>query len=190
MSADQPTSEVTRLLEEARAGNRQALHELVPLVYEELRRLASISLHRAGPQQTMFTTDLVHEAFLKLTSSRSVSWQDRLHFFNLAAASMRQILVDHARSRHAAKHGGLLTRVTFDSALPIGEEVLDDIAALDEALQQLEKVDSRSARIVELRFFAGLTNDEIAEMLSLSARTVKRDWEFAKAWLYRQLQEE
>jgi len=182
-------SDITRLLDEARAGSESALNEIVPLVYNELHRIAAASLHRAGPLQTMFTTDLVHEAFLKLTGSKNLQWENRVHFFNIAASSMRQILVDHARARRAEKRGGMLTRVQLDTSLPVHADTLEDIASLDEALRELEKTDSRSARIVELRFFGGLTNEEIAEILSLSSRTVKRDWEFARAWLFRKLNE-
>jgi RNA polymerase sigma factor (TIGR02999 family) len=177
--------QVTQLLEQARTGDQQALNELVPMVYDELRRIASASLRSAGSQQTMLTTDLVHEAFLKLIGSSNVTWENRLHFFNLAATSMRQILVDHARARNARKRGGMFTHVTFNDAIPVLEQVLDDVEILDEVLLQFEKVDSRASRIVELRFFTGLTIEEIAELLNVSSRTVKRDWEFAKAWLYR-----
>lgn len=189
VSDREETPDITRLLEEARLGNESALHEIIPLVYDELRRIAAVNLHRSGPAQTMFTTDLVHESFLKLTGSRSLRWESRLHFFNIAASSMRQILVDHARARRSEKRGGRLTRVQLDTSLPVRTESLDDIAALDEAMRELEKTDARAARIVELRFFGGLTNDEIAEILALSARTVKRDWEFARAWLFRNLNE-
>jgi len=189
VSDREETPDITRLLEEARLGNESALHEIIPLVYDELRRIAAVNLHRSGPAQTMFTTDLVHESFLKLTGSRSLRWENRLHFFNIAASSMRQILVDHARARRSEKRGGRLTRVQLDTSLPVRTESLDDIAALDEAMRELEKTDARAARIVELRFFGGLTNDEIAEILALSARTVKRDWEFARAWLFRNLNE-
>jgi RNA polymerase sigma factor (TIGR02999 family) len=177
--------DVTTLLEEARSGNEEALHRLVPLVYEELRRIASKNLRSAGPGQTMSTTDLVHESFLKLIGSRNLSWQNRLHFFSIAATSMRQILVDHARARHAGKRGGGSVRVALEEGFPTDDQSLDDIAELDEALCALESTDARSARIVELRFFGGLTNEEIAELLNVSARTVIRDWEFARAWLYR-----
>jgi RNA polymerase sigma-70 factor, ECF subfamily len=177
--------DATSLLEEARSGNEEALHHLVPLVYEELRRMASEHLRSAGPGQTMLTTDLVHESFLKLIGSRNLSWQNRLHFFSIAATSMRQIIVDHARARHAGKRGGNSVRIPLADWLPSDDQSLDDIAELDEALCALEKTDARSARIVELRFFGGLTNEEIAELLNLSARTVIRDWEFARAWLYR-----
>ena len=189
VSDREETPDITRLLEEARLGNESALHEIIPLVYDELRRIAAVNLHRSGPAQTMFTTDLVHESFLKLTGSRSLRWENRLHFFNIAASSMRQILVDHARARRSEKRGGRLTRVQLDTSLPVRTDSLDDIAALDEAMRELEKTDARAARIVELRFFGGLTNDEIAEILALSARTVKRDWEFARAWLFRNLNE-
>ena len=177
--------DVTYLLEEARSGNEEALRQLVPLVYEELRRIASQNLRSAGPGQTMLTTDLVHESFLKLIGSRNLSWQNRLHFFSIAATSMRQIIVDHARARHAGKRGGNRVRVPLEESLPSDDLSLDEVAELDEALSALEKTDARSARIVELRFFGGLTNEEIAEVLNVSARTVIRDWEFARAWLYR-----
>jgi len=177
--------DVTILLEEARSGNEAALNQLVPLVYDELRRIASEHLRSAGPGQTMLTTDLVHESFLKLIGSKHLTWQNRLHFFSIAATSMRQIIVDHARARHAGKRGGRSVRVPFDDGLPISDDSLDGIAELDEALSALEKADARAARIVEFRFFGGLTNEEIAELLNISARTVIRDWEFARAWLYR-----
>lgn len=182
--------DVTILLEEARSGNRDALQELVPLVYDELRRIASQNLRSAGPGQTMLTTDLVHESFLKLIGSRNVSWQNRLHFFSIAATSMRQIIVDHARARHAGKRGGNSIRVSLEDVLPSDDQSFEAIAELDEALSALEKTDARSARIVELRFFGGLTNEEIAELLGISTRTVIRDWEFARAWLYRFLNDQ
>jgi RNA polymerase sigma-70 factor, ECF subfamily len=182
--------DVTILLEEARSGNDEALNQLVPLVYDELRRIASSHLRTAGPGQTMLTTDLVHESFLKLIGSQNLSWRNRLHFFSIAATSMRQIIVDHARARHAGKRGGKSIRVPLEDGLPVGEQTLDEIAALDEALCALESADARAARIVEFRFFGGLTNEEIAELLNISARTVIRDWEFARAWLFRFLSEE
>jgi RNA polymerase sigma factor (TIGR02999 family) len=185
VSNERPQSEVTQLLEDARGGNSQALNQLIPLVYDELRRIASSCLHGGVPNKTLFTTDLVHEAFLKLTNSQSVTWESRLHFFNVAATAMRQILVDHARARNAEKRGGMFTRVTFTDALPVVEQAMDDIALLDDILRQFERVDPRASRIVELRFFTGLTIEEIAELLNISSRTVKRDWEFAKAWLFR-----
>jgi RNA polymerase sigma factor (TIGR02999 family) len=177
--------DVTILLEEARSGSEEALNQLVPMIYDELRRIASAHLRAAGPGQTMLTTDLVHESFLKLIGSRNLSWQNRLHFFSIAATAMRQIIVDHARARHADKRGGKSIRVPLDEGLLLDDQPLDEIAELDEALCALEKADARSARIVEFRFFGGLTNEEIAELLNISARTVIRDWEFARAWLYR-----
>jgi len=177
--------DVTVLLEEARSGSEEALHQLVPMVYDELRRIASQHLRSAGPGQTMLTTDLVHESFLKLIGSRNLSWRNRLHFFSIAATAMRQIIVDHARARRAGKRGGNSVRLPLEDGMPIDDQSLDEIAEIDEALSALEKVDARSARIVEFRFFGGLTNEEIAELLSISTRTVIRDWEFARAWLYR-----
>ena len=158
------------------------------MVYDELSRIASACLRGGFQNRTLLTTDLVHEAFLKLNGSQNVAWENRLHFFNVAAASMRQILVDRARARKAEKRGGSLTRVTFDEALPVEEQTLEEIAALDEALRKFETVDARACRIVELRFFTGLTLEEIAVLLNISSRTVKRDWEFAKAWLHRSLE--
>ena len=181
--------DVTILLEEARSGSDEALQQLVPLVYSELRRIASNHLHAAGPGQTMMTTDLVHETFLKLIGSQHLSWENRLHFFGIAATSMRQIVVDHARARRADKRGGGSIRIPFDDALAVDDGVGENMTELDEALSALEKADARSARIVEFRFFAGLTNEEIAELLHISVRTVIRDWEFARAWLYRFLTE-
>jgi len=177
--------DVTILLEDARSGSEEALNQLVPLVYDELRHIASNHLRTAGPGQTMLTTDLVHESFLKLIGSRNLSWQNRLHFFSIAATSMRQIIVDHARARHAGKRGGKSVRVPMEDGLAVGDQSLDEIAALDEAMCALEKIDARSARIVEFRFFGGLTNEEISELLNISVRTVIRDWEFSRAWLFR-----
>ena len=177
--------DVTSLLEEARSGNKRALEQLVPLVYRELRQIASQHLRSAGPGQTMLTTDLVHETYLKMIGSQSLSWQNRLHFFSIAATSMRQIIVDHARARQAYKRGGKDIRIPLEECLIPDGQSIEDIAALDEALSALEKTDARSARIVELRFFGGLSNEEISELLDVSVRTVIRDWEFARAWLYR-----
>jgi RNA polymerase sigma factor (TIGR02999 family) len=182
--------DLTLLLEEARSGNKGALQQLVPLVYDELHRIASRNLSSAGPPQTMLTTDLVHETYLKLIGSQGLSWQNRLHFFSIAATSMRQILVDHARARHAHKRGGRSIRIPLEECLLTDDRSVEDIAALDEALCALEHADARSARIVELRFFGGLTNEEIAELLDISIRTVIRDWEFARAWLFRFLNQE
>jgi len=182
--------DLTSLLEEARSGNKDALQQLVPLVYDELRRIASRSLHSAGFSQTMLTTDLVHETYLKLIGSQGLSWQNRLHFFSIAATSMRQILVDHARARQAYKRGGKSIRIPLEECVVTDDQSFEDIAALDEALNALEKTDARSARIVELRFFGGLMNEEIAELLDVSVRTVIRDWEFARAWLYRFLDQQ
>jgi RNA polymerase sigma factor (TIGR02999 family) len=177
--------DVTILLEEARSGDEHALQQVIPLVYDDLRRIASQNLRSSGPRQTMLTTDLVHESFLKLIGSRNLSWQNRLHFFSIATTVMRQIIVDHARARRAEKRGGNRIRVPLDDILPSRDGDIDDIAELDEALCALEKTDARSARIVEFRFYGGFSNDEIAELMSISTRTVIRDWEFARAWLYR-----
>lgn len=177
--------DVTILIEEARSGSTRALNTLVPLVYNELRRIASQHLYAAGQGQTMVTTDLVHETFLKLIGSRDLSWENRGHFFGIAATSMRQIVIDHARARLAGKRGGQSIRIPFDDLLALDDTTPEQTQELDEALRALEQVDARAARIVEFRFFAGLHNDEIAELLQVSVRTVIRDWEFARAWLYR-----
>jgi RNA polymerase sigma factor (TIGR02999 family) len=182
-------TDILSLLEKAGGGDAAALQEIFPLVYGELRRIASSCLRNAGPDQTMLTTDLVHESFLKLIGGKAPTWQNRVHFFNIAATAMRQILVDHARARHAGKRGGRQRRVPLDTGIAVADESMDDIAAIDDALKDLERVDQRSSKIVELRFFAGLTNDEIAELLAISSRTVKRDWEFARAWLFKKLNE-
>ena len=177
--------DLTILLEEARSGSNDALQTLVPLVYDELRRVASNHLHSAGPGQTMVTTELVHETFLKLVGSRHLTWENRGHFFSIAATSMRQIVIDHARARHADKRGGQSIRVPFDETFALDGASPGSMEELDDALRALGKADARSARIVEFRFFAGLTNEEIAELLHISVRTVIRDWEFSRAWLFR-----
>jgi len=176
--------EVTQLLVSVRAGDQSALNRLLPLVYDELRKIASSYLSQEHTQRTIQTSDLVHEAYLRLAES-DVSWQNRAHFFGIAARSMRQILVDYARRRHADKRGGGMTRVSLNESVLVMDEDFSRLLMLDDALKRLEQIDTRLCRVVELRYFSGLTVKETAEVLSVSARTVENDWNLAKAWLFR-----
>jgi RNA polymerase sigma factor (TIGR02999 family) len=187
------TTDVTGLLLRWSEGDADALQRLLPLVYDELRRIASNQLRRERADHALVPTALVHELYLRLVEQRRTTWQNRAHFFGLAAKLMRRILVDHARAEHAEKRGGQLTRVSLQDVLddnPPGTqvaEVVDDVLAIDDALKRLAIVDEDQARIVELRFFAGLSVEETAHVLARSPRTVKREWRLAKAWLYRAL---
>jgi len=167
---------------------RQSLDSLLPLVYKELRRLAAAYLRREKPGQTLQPTALVNEAYLRLMKDRPGRWQNRAHFCAIAAHSMRQILIERARARGAAKRGGARHRVTLDDALVAGEDRSIDLLALDEALERLAAIDPEQARLVELRFFGGLTVEETAEAMDISPATVKRHWTIAKAWLSRELE--
>ncbi|MEO5898132.1 MAG: ECF-type sigma factor [Vicinamibacterales bacterium] len=169
-------------------NERQSLDSLLPLVYKELRRLAAGYLRREKPGQTLQPTALVHEAYLRLMKDRPDRWQNRAHFCAIAAHSMRQILIERARARGAAKRGGARPRVTLDDALIAGEDRSIDLLALDEALERLTALDPEQARLVELRFFGGLTVEETAAAMDISPATVKRHWTIAKAWLTRELQ--
>jgi RNA polymerase sigma-70 factor, ECF subfamily len=177
----------TLLLKEAQSGNKAALDELLPLVYDELRRLAAYHLQRERSDHTLQPTALVHEAYLRLVDQRAVDWQNRAHFFGLAAEMMRRILVNHARARQAAKRGGYETRISLDEVLDWAEQREVDFVALDGALEKLTVLDPQQARIVELKFFGGLSVEEIATLLTISTATVKREWRMAKAWLFQQL---
>jgi RNA polymerase sigma factor (TIGR02999 family) len=181
------TAQVTQLLVAWSEGDQSALETLTPLVHEELRRLAHhyMRLERAG--HTLQTTALVNEAYLKLIDQRRVKFENRTQFFALAATLMRHILVDHARSRQYLKHGGDAQRVSLDKALVVSGDRDEDLVALDEALGRLAVIDERKSKVVELRFFGGLTVEETAEALHTSAVTVMRDWSMAKAWLYNSL---
>ena len=174
------------LVDGARQGDEQALATLVPLVYDELRRLAASYLRRERPGQTLQATALVHDAYIRLLQDSHLSWQNRAHFFGIAARSMRQILIERARARGAAKRGGDRVRVTFDPGLTPAPEPLD-VEALDEALTRLAAFDPDLARVVEVRFFGGLSIEETGEALDVSPATVKRRWTLAKAWLAREL---
>lgn len=181
------TQQVTRLLRDWSKGDQSALEQLTPLVYGELRRLAGRYLRKERPDHTLQSTALVHEAFIRLVDQRDVKWQNRAHFFGVAAQMIRRILVDHARGRQASKRGSGIPKLSLDEALATPERKDLDLIALDDALNSLSKIDPQQARIVELRFFTGLTVEETAEVLGISPATVKRDWVTAKAWLYRDI---
>ena len=183
-----PPPDVASLVDGARKGDEQALATLVPLVYDELRRLAASYLRRERPGQTLQPTALVHDVYLRLLQDHHLSWQNRAHFFGIAARSMRQILVERARARHAEKRGGDQVRVTFDPGLiAAAADTPIDIESLDDALTRLAAVDRELADVVDLRFFGGLSIEETAEALGSSPATVKRRWTLAKAWLARDL---
>jgi RNA polymerase sigma factor (TIGR02999 family) len=181
------THEVTRLLLDWSNGDKTALDKLMPLIYEELRRLAHRYMSRERAGHTMQTTALVNEAYVRLINRKNVHWQDRAHFFAIAAELMRTILVDHARSHATAKRGGRMRKFSLDEASVVSQERAAEVVALDEALTTLAEIDPKQSRIVELRFFGGLTIEETAEVLQLSPATIKREWNTAKAWLYHEL---
>jgi RNA polymerase sigma-70 factor (ECF subfamily) len=177
--------QVTQLLVAWGGGDQSARDELMPLVYEELRRLAHHYISRERPGHTLQTSGLVNEAYLRLVDQKAIHWQDRAHFFGIAARLMRQILVDYARKRGYAKRQGDARRVPLDEAMIVSEERAADVVALDDALKTLAQIDPRQSQIVELRFFGGLSIEETADVLAVSPGTVKRDWTLAKAWLRR-----
>lgn len=179
------SNQVTTLLVRWREGDSEALEELMPLVYGELRRLAGHYLRKERSDHTLQSTALVHEAYLRLAGQSPPEWQNRAHFFGIAARIMRQILVEHARARDAAKRGGGACRLTLDAAVAISDRTDVDILELDRALTGLAELDPQQSRIVELRFFGGLTIEDTSEVLGISPATVKRDWVTARAWLYR-----
>jgi RNA polymerase sigma-70 factor, ECF subfamily len=180
----QSSSAVTQMLLSWSRGDARAREEMLPLVYDELRRLAGWHLARERPGHTLQPTALVHEAYLRLIDQQQVDWRNRAQFIGVAAVMMRRILVTHARGRNAAKRGGDVQRVPLSDIDPAGKELDVDVIMLHDALEQLHALDERKSRIVELRFFGGLTNDEIAEVLQISPASVKRAWTFARAWLY------
>jgi RNA polymerase sigma-70 factor (ECF subfamily) len=182
--------EVTQLLLAWRGGDDEALDKLVPLVYEELRRLARLYMRRERAGHTLQTTALVNEAYLRLVDVNKVQWQNRAHFFAVSAQLMRRILVDFARTRNYQKRGGEMRRASFAEALTVSSLDNPDLVALDDALSALSDVDQRKSQVVELRYFGGLSVEETAEALNVSPETVKRDWRLAKAWLLRQLEPE
>src|SRR3990172_2618675 len=183
---DRSGTRVASLVESASRGDEQALATLMPLVYDELRRLAARHLRRERPGQTLQATALVHDVYIRLLQDSHLSWQNRAHFFGIAARSMRQILIERARSKKAAKRGGDPIRVTLDPGLIAAQAQSLDLEVLDDALTRLAKLDGELARVVELRFFGGLSIEEAAEALGLFTATVKRRWTVAKAWLVRE----
>ncbi len=186
-SADKP-KEITRMLQEWSSGKQEALDALLPLVYAELHRQASRYLRRERAGHTLQTTALIHEAYLKLVDQRTVNWQNRAHFFGIAAQLMRRILVDYAKARHRAKRGGIGEDLPIEAnTLAVSGERSIDLVALDEALTRLAVFDERQARIVELRYFSGLSIEETAKALRISPATVKTDWRTAKAWLHQEI---
>jgi RNA polymerase sigma factor (TIGR02999 family) len=185
-----PSTEVTQLLQAWGAGDQAALDRLMPIVYAELHRLARHYMRRERVHYSLQATALVNEAYLKLVGVQNVQWQDRTHFFAISARLIRQILVDRARRRGYQKRGGGLHRVDLNESAVIGPEADDDLMALDEALQALAEFDARKSRVVELRYFGGLSIDEAAAVLDVSPDTVRRDWRLAKSWLRQRLDEE
>jgi RNA polymerase sigma factor (TIGR02999 family) len=186
MSAHSP-GEITELLAEVRDGKPAAQSRLAELVFDELHRIASYYMRRERPDHSLQATVLVDDAYLHLVNQDERNWENRSHFFAVAAQIMRRILIDHARSRNAAKRGGGIAEIDLDDALVIAEDKFEELIAVDLALTRLAEWDARLARIVEMRFFAGLTEEEIGEALGVSPRTVKRDWKVAKAWLHGEL---
>ena len=183
----EPPSEVTLLLQGWRDGDRNALDALLPLVYQELRRLAHFQLQRERQDHTLQTAALVHEAYLRLIGLNPPRWESRTHFFAIAAQLMRQILVDYARRHVAVKRGGGACKVSLEEATLVSKQKDVDVLSLDDALKALAKIDPRQSRVVELRFFAGLSLEEISEALEIAPATVQRDWTAARAWLHREI---
>ncbi|MBK7995477.1 MAG: sigma-70 family RNA polymerase sigma factor [Blastocatellia bacterium] len=176
---------VTQLLIDWNGGDKSALEKLLPMIYQELHLLASRYLRRERPNHTIQATALVNEAYLRLIDQKQVQWQNRAHFFAIAAQMMRRILINYARDQHAAKRGGYTIKVSLNEAIGLANTKDLDLIALDEALDKLALTDSRKSRLIELWFFAGLTLEETAEVLGISLATAKRDWTLARAWLYR-----
>ena len=183
----QAATQVTQILLNWGAGESEAAERLMPLVYEELRRLARDYLRHERGDHTLQPTALVHEAYLRLVDDSRVNWQNRAHFYGIAAKLMRRILVDHARARNAEKRGGLVPKVPLDEARDLPPAATNDLVALDGALEDLARTYPRKSEVVELKFFGGLEAEEIAEVLQVSPKTVLRDWQFAKLWLCREL---
>ena len=183
-------TEVTQLLVAWSNGDHEALNKLLPLVNAELRQLARRYMRRENPGHTLQTSALVNEAFLRLIDQKRVRWQNRAHFLGIAAQLMRRILIDHARKHHYAKRGGGAVKVSLDEAAAATTSRAAELLAVDEALEKLTAMDARKGRIVELRFFGGLSLEETAEVMGISSRTVQREWRAAKAWLHRMLTDE
>ena len=184
----EPDGTVTLLLTQVRDGNQEAANQLIPLIYKELRQMAGACMRGERPGHTLQATALVNEAYMRMVGSRPVEWQNRAHFFAIAAHTMREVLLDYARRSRAAKRGGADARqVDLDEQFPIASDKLEEVIAIDEALERLALIDPRQSRIVELRFFAGLNVEEAAEVMGVSPKTIKREWRSAKAWLHREM---
>lgn len=181
------TDDVTQILQEWHSGDKSAAERLFPLVYNELRKQARHYLNRERAGHTLQPTALVHEAYLRMVDQNSPNVENRKHFYGIASRVMRQILVDHARQHNAEKRGGAAERFSLEDLNVLPDQSATDLLELDDALARLEKIDDRKCRVVELRFFGGLTEDEIADVLGITEKTVRRDWQFAKLWLYREL---
>ena len=178
---------VTQLLEQWNSGDREALDRLMPLIYEELRKMARRYMRQQNPDHTLQTTALIHEAYLRMVKQKEKQFENRAHFFGVAAQAMRHILVDYARARHAAKRGGEARPISLEEAALVTEERAAELVAFDDALKELEKLSKRQSRVVELRYFGGLSVEETATVLAVSPETVMRDWNMAKTWLHRAL---
>lgn len=188
MSHPQSPQDITQILQEWSDGKREALEQLMPLVYQELHRQAANFLRKERSDHTLQATALINEAYLKLVDQRSVQWKNRAHFFAIASQAMRRILVDHARTKQRDKRGGGVTNVQLDEAVVVAADSQSvDLIALDAALTRLAELDEQKARIVELRYFSGLSVEETAEVLDISPKTVERNWTMAKTWLHREL---
>jgi RNA polymerase sigma factor (TIGR02999 family) len=184
----EPDGTVTLLLTQVRDGNQEAANQLIPMIYRELRQMAGAVMRGERPGHTLQATALVNEAYMRMVGGRPVEWQNRAHFFAIAAHTMREVLLDYARRVRAGKRGGSdAQRVELDEQFAIAPDKLDDVIAIDEALERLALIDPRQSRIVELRFFAGLNVEEAGEVLSVSPKTIKREWRSAKAWLLREI---
>jgi RNA polymerase sigma-70 factor (ECF subfamily) len=193
MATPKPQGNITQLLDDFRGGDQKALERLLPQVYDQLHRIAAKYMRRESARHTLQPTALVHEAFLRLVDGAEVNWQNRAHFFAVAANLMRRILVDHAKAKKAAKRGGGGLHVSFDEqmhAVGPASNAEPDVLALDRALKRLAKVDERQARVVELRYFGGLSIEEVADALQASPATIKRDWAAAKLWLFREIEKD
>lgn len=186
MTSD-PSQNITLLLTKWNEGDSYAAGELIEAVYAELRRIARGYMRRQAPGNSFQTTDLIHETYIKLIKNEERNWKNRAHFFGVAARAMRHILVDHARSRNAGKRGGGRDRISLSDNIAAVAVQSEQVVALDEALKRLAELDRRKSDVVELKYFGGLTNEEVAEALNISVETVKRDWRFSRTWLLREL---
>jgi RNA polymerase sigma factor (TIGR02999 family) len=184
------TNEVTERLIAWGAGDRAAFDHLLPLVYQDLRRMAGAYLRQENPGHTLQPTALVHETWLRLIDQTRVNWRNRAQFFGVAAQMMRRILVDHAKAKHREKRGGGAVKLSLDDLINLSQERLADLIALDDALDDLSRIDGRKCRVIELRYFGGFSVEETAQILEVSSETVMRDWKMAKAWLYQRIRRE